>query len=146
MRDLDMSPNANEGAIGLTAQEAEARLSQLGPNEPGRTQHRSVLYDLWHAFTNPLVLILMIAATVSGLLGERTGAAIIATIVLLSIAIDFVQAYRSQSAVEKLRAQVALTATVLRDGEWKELRRRELVPGDVVRLSAGDLVPADAHL
>ena len=144
-----MSPNANEGpvaSVGLTASEAEARLSRFGPNEPAETKRRSFSSDLWHAFTNPLVLILVIAATVSAFLGEKTDAAIIATIVLLSIAIDFVQAYRSQSAVEKLRAQVALTATVLRDGEWKELPRREIVPGDLVRLSAGDLVPADARL
>ncbi|HXY12869.1 MAG TPA: magnesium-translocating P-type ATPase [Terriglobales bacterium] len=144
-----MSPNANEelvGSVGLTAQEAGARLSRFGPNEPAQAQHRSFPSDLWHALTNPLVVILVIAATVSAFLGEGTDAAIIATIVLLSITIDLVQAYRSQSAVEKLRAQVAPTATVLRDGEWKELPRREVVPGDVVRLSAGDLIPADARL
>jgi P-type Mg2+ transporter len=142
-----MSPNTTETTVtGLTSYEAEARLARYGPNEPATTQHRSVLYDLWHAFTNPLVLILVIAASVSAFLGEKSDAGIIATIVLLSIAIDLVQAYRSQSAVEKLRAQVAPTATVLRDGEWKELPRREVVPGDVVRLSAGDLIPADARL
>jgi len=143
-----MPPNATETAAlsGLTSQEAATRLSRFGPNEPAASQHRSVLYDLWHAVTNPLVLILVIAATVSAFLGERTDAAIIATIVLLSITIDLVQAYRSQSAVEKLRAQVAPTATVLRDGEWKELPRREVVTGDLVRLSAGDLIPADARL
>jgi P-type Mg2+ transporter len=143
-----MSPDPTETAAitGLTSQEAGTRLDRFGPNEPATTQHRSILYDLWHAFTNPLVLILVIAASVSSFLGEKSDAGIIAVIVLLSIVIDLVQAYRSQSAVEKLRAQVAPTATVLRDGEWKELRRREVVPGDVVRLSAGDLVPADARL
>jgi Mg2+-importing ATPase len=144
-----MSPDVTDelvGSKGLTAQEAEARLSQYGPNEPAEAKHSSFLSDLWHAFTNPLVLILVIAATVSAFLGERTDAAIIGTIVLLSITIDLIQAYRSQSAVDKLRAQVAPTATVLRDGEWKELPRREVVPGDLVRLSAGDLIPADARL
>jgi len=144
-----MSPDANEelvGSIGLTAKEAEARLSQYGPNEPAEAKHSSFLSDLWHSFTNPLVLILVIAATVSAFLGERADATIIAVIVLLSTAIDLGQSYHSQRAVEKLRAQVAPTATVLRDGEWKELRRRDVVPGDVVRLSAGDLVPADARL
>ena len=95
---------------------------------------------------NPLVLILVIAATVSAFTGDRVDAAIIGIIVLLSAAIDLSQSYRSQRAVEKLRAQVAPTATVLRDGEWKEIRRRDVVPGDIVRLSAGDLVPADARL
>jgi Mg2+-importing ATPase len=144
-----MSPNAAEthfAIIGLTAQEAEARLDQFGPNEPAATQHHSIFSGLLHGFMNPLVLILVIAATVSGFAGDRADAAIIGVIVLLSAAIDFGQTYRSQRAVEKLRAQVAPTATVLRDGEWKELQRRNVVPGDIVRLSAGDMVPADARL
>jgi len=144
-----MSPNAEETHVaitGLTAQEAEARLDQFGPNEPAAAQHHSILFDLLHGFMNPLVLILVIAAIASAFLGDKVDAGIIGVIVLLSAAIDFAQTYRSQRAVEKLRAQVAPTATVLRDGEWKELRRREVVPGDIVRLSAGDLVPADARL
>ena len=144
-----MSPNADETHVaikGLTAQEAEARLGQFGPNEPAATQHQSLLSDFLHVFMNPLVLILVIAAIASAFLGDKVDAGIIGVIVLLSAAIDFGQTYRSQRAVEKLRAQVAPTATVLRDGEWKEIRRRDLVPGDIVRLSAGDLVPADARL
>ncbi len=144
-----MSPDAdqNPAAItGLTAQEAETRLGQFGPNEPGATQHRSLLSDFFHGFMNPLVLILVIAAAASAFLGDKVDAGIIGVIVLLSAVIDFTQTYRSQRAVEKLRAQVAPTATVLRDGAWKELPRRDVVPGDMVRLSAGDLVPADARL
>jgi len=144
-----MSPDADEShaaITGLTAQEAEARLGQFGPNEPAATQHHSLFADFLHGFMNPLVLILIIAAAASAFLGDKVDAGIIGVIVLLSAAIDFGQTYRSQRAVEKLRAQVAPTATVLRDGEWKELRRREVVPGDIVRLSAGDLVPADARL
>src|SRR5208282_5940252 len=64
----------------------------------------------------------------------------------LSGAIDLSQTYRSQRAVEQLRDQVAPTATALRGGEWNEIQRRDVVPGDIVRLSAGDLVPADARL
>ena len=144
-----MSPSADQTHVaitGLSTQEAEARLSQFGPNEPAAAQHHSILFDLLHGFMNPLVLILVVAAIASAFLGDKVDAAIIGVIVLLSAAIDFAQTYRSQRAVEKLRAQVAPTATVLRDGEWKELRRREVVPGDIVRLSAGDLVPADARL
>jgi P-type Mg2+ transporter len=144
-----MSPSADENHVaitGLTTQEAQARLDQFGPNEPAAAQHHSIFFDLLHGFMNPLVLILVIAAIASAFLGDKVDAAIIGVIVLLSAAIDFSQTYRSQRAVEKLRAQVAPTATVLRDGEWKELRRREVVPGDIVRLSAGDLVPADARL
>jgi Mg2+-importing ATPase len=79
-------------------------------------------------------------------LGEKVDAGIIGVIVLLSAAIDLTQTYRSQQAIEQLRQQVAPTATVLRSGEWKEIRRRDVVPGDIVRLSAGDLVPADCRL
>ncbi len=144
-----MSPTAAETPVaitGLTAQEAEARLDRFGPNEPATTQHHSFLSDLLHVFMNPLVSILVIAAAASAFLGEKVDAGIIGVIVLLSAAIDLSQTYRSQHAVEKLRAQVAPTATVLRDGEWTEVRRRDVVPGDIVRLSAGDLVPADARL
>jgi Mg2+-importing ATPase len=95
---------------------------------------------------NPLVLILLIAAAASAVLGERVDAAIIAVVVVVGVAINFVQTYRSSQAAERLREQVTPTATVLRDGAWKEIQRRSVVPGDVIRLSAGDLVPADARL
>jgi Mg2+-importing ATPase len=144
-----MSPNSSQTQVkitGLTPQEAEARLDQFGPNEPATTQHHSLLSDLLHAFSNPLVLILVIAAIVSGFMGQVVDAGIIGVIVLLSAAIDVTQTYRSERAMERLRDQVAPTASVLRGGEWKEIRRRDVVPGDIVRLSAGDLVPADARL
>ncbi len=148
-RVFTMPPAADETRAtiaGLTAQEADARLKQFGPNEPAATQHHSVLSDLLHPFMNPLVLILVIAAVASAFLGEKVDAEIIGVIVLLSAAIDFGQTYRSQRAVEQLRQQVAPTATVLRGGDWKEIKRRDVVPGDIVRLSAGDLVPADCRL
>ncbi len=137
---------ANTSLSGLSSQEAQARLARFGPNEPAAAEHHSILQELRHSLTNPLVLILIGAAAVSGFLGDRTDAAIIAIIVLTSTSIDVVQAYRSQGAVEKLRSQVAPSATILRDGLWKEAPRRDVVPGDLVRLSAGDLVPADARL
>jgi len=99
-----------------------------------------------HVFANPLVLILVIAAIISAFMGQATDAVIIGVIVLLSAVIDVTQTYRSQQAMERLRDRVAPTATVLRGGEWKEIQRRDVVPGDVIRLSAGDLVPADARL
>jgi Mg2+-importing ATPase len=144
-----MSPNTNQtqSAIsGLTPQEAEARLAQFGPNEPAAIQHHSFLFDFLHAFSSPLVLILVIAAIISGFMGEAVDAGIIGVIVLLSAVIDVTQTYRSQQAMERLRGRVAPTATVLRGGEWKEIQRRDVVPGDIVRLSAGDLIPADARL
>jgi P-type Mg2+ transporter len=131
---------------GLTTAEARKRLSQSGPNDPTAVRRTSTLQQLLTFVANPLVVILLIASIVSATLGEVVNASIIILMVLLSIALNFFQTFRSQRAVERLRAGVALTSTVLRDGQWVELPRRELVPGDIIRLRVGDLVPADARL
>jgi len=131
---------------GLTSAEAEQRLAQYGPNEPVSVRRLSALVQLVGLFANPLVIILLVAGAISASLGQRTDALIIITIVLLGIAINFWQTYRSQQAADRLRASVAPTATVLRDGQWLEIPLRTVVPGDVIRLSAGDLVPADSRL
>ncbi len=97
-------------------------------------------------FLNPLVIILLLASVVSAFVGELANATIIVVVVLLGVAINFGQTYRSRRAVEDLRQRVTPTSTVLRDGQWQEIHRHDVVPGDLVRLSAGDLVPADARL
>jgi Mg2+-importing ATPase len=131
---------------GLTSEEARQKLREVGPNELGTVQHLTGLKQLLLLFTNPLVIILLVASIVSTVFGEVLDASIIIVIVLLSIALNYFQTHRSELAVEELRKQVALTATALRDGNWAEIPRSELVPGDVIRLTAGDLVPADARL
>ena len=131
---------------GLSTAEAAERLDHYGPNEPGTVSHASPLLEFLRFCTNPLVLILLAASAVSGVLGEILNASIIAAMVVLSVVLNFFQAYRSEKAVRRLREQMAPTATVLRDGQWLDLARQEVVPGDVIRLSAGDLVPADARL
>lgn len=131
---------------GLTSQEAEERLPEFGPNDPAPAKRRSGTVDLLLLFLNPLVIILLIAAALAGFLGQLVDASIIIVMVLVGIAINFYQTYRSQLAIERLRSQVAPTATVLRDGQWQEIARRGVVPGDTIRLSAGDLVPADSRL
>jgi len=131
---------------GLSSQEARRRLGEIGPNELGTVQRTAGIRQLLLLFTNPLVLILLAASVVSAVFGEVLDASIIIVIVLLSITLNFLQTHRSQRAVERLREKVALTATVLRDGTWGEIPRRELVPGDIIRLTAGDLVPADARM
>jgi P-type Mg2+ transporter len=131
---------------GLTSEEARKRLDKYGPNDTTGAKRSSGAVQFLHLFLNPLVAILLLAALVSAILGDRINASIIFAIVLLSNILNFVQTYQSQNAVEKLRAKVSPTATVLRDGTWVELPRRELVPGDLIRLAAGDLVPADARL
>jgi Mg2+-importing ATPase len=131
---------------GLTSEEAREKLKEVGPNELGAVQRLTGLKQLLLLFTNPLVIILLVASIVSAVFGEVLDASIIIVIVLLSIALNYFQTNRSERAVEGLRKQVALTATALRDGKWVEIPRKELVPGDVIRLTAGDLVPADARL
>jgi Mg2+-importing ATPase len=130
---------------GLASSEAEARLATVGPNEPARAR-RSPLAEIAPLLGNPLALVLLVASGLSAVLGQTIDAALIAAMVVLSVAVNFVQTWRSQRAAEKLRARVAPTATVMRDGEWRDIPRREVVPGDFIRLSAGDLVPADATL
>jgi Mg2+-importing ATPase len=131
---------------GLTSGQAAESLERFGPNELAPTTRYSLIADIWHSLANPLTIILLMAAAVSAFLGQRVDAAIIGTMVLLSTIIDLTQTHRSVTAMNKLRAQVSPTATVLRDGDWKEIHRRDVVPQDIIRLSAGDLVPADARL
>src|SRR5207244_3318899 len=95
---------------------------------------------------NPLLIILPIARAASAILGEHVNASIIVLMVALGVVLNFVQTFRSHRVAERLRDAVAPTATALRDGTWIEIRRRDLVPGDIVRLTAGDRVPADARL
>ena len=134
------------GESGLSSVEAARRLAAYGPNEPLPIRRISALVQLFHLFASPLVIILIVASAIAGSLGQRVDALIIVTMVVLGVTINFWQSYRSQQAADRLRASVNPTATVLRDGAWVEIPLRNVVPGDVFRLSAGDLVPADARL
>jgi Mg2+-importing ATPase len=131
---------------GLTGLAAADRLRQYGPNRLQPARQRALLLQFLTHFKNPLVLVLLAASGISALTGDVTGAFIIGVIVVMSVTLDFVQSYRAGRAAEQLALQVAVTATVLRDGQRRELPVAELVPGDVVLLSAGSLVPADARL
>lgn len=131
---------------GLAQTEAARRLAADGPNEPLPPRRHETLRSLIALFANPLVLILLLAAVVSALARDAVGAALIVTMVLLGSALNFGLGLHSRRAVERLRAGMAPRASVLRDGAWQERPRRELVRGDVVRLAAGDQVPADLRL
>ncbi len=131
---------------GLTTDDARRRFGEVGPNEPARAPRTAGLVQILLLLANPLVIILLIASAASAILGERVNASIIVLMVALSVVLNFVQTYRSHRVAERLRDAVAPTATALRDGTWTEIRRRDLVPGDIVRLAAGDRVPADARL
>jgi Mg2+-importing ATPase len=131
---------------GLTQVEAKRRLTQFGPNEPAPTKRTAPFFQLLILLANPLAIILLLASVISAALGEVINASIIIMMVLFSVALNFIQTYRSQKAVDSIRKEVAPTANVLRDGKWIQIPRREIVPGDVIKLAAGDLVPADAEL
>jgi Mg2+-importing ATPase len=131
---------------GLSEAEAASRLIRFGPNLLRQTRRRAVALQFLAHFRNPLVLILLAASSLSAVTGDSTGAFIIALIVLMSVTLDFVQEFRAGQAAERLAAQVAVTATALRDGRPVEVPVARLVPGDVIVLSAGNLAPADAWL
>jgi P-type Mg2+ transporter len=121
-------------------------LRRFGPNELAPPRRFEALRELAHFFANPLVLILLVASGVSAAFGQVPSSVVIALMLVLSVVLNFTQAYRSQKAAERLRRQVGQTATVLRDGVAQELPVGLVVPGDVIQLRAGDLVPADSRL
>jgi P-type Mg2+ transporter len=131
---------------GLSSEAAEVVLRQVGPNELVRRRGGSALSQLIVSFASPLLGVLLAAAIASAYLGQVVDAVLITSMVILSGTIDFAQTVRSTRAVERLRSRVAATATAMRDGCWVEVPRRAIVPGDRIRLTAGDLVPADARL
>ncbi len=131
---------------GLSAEQAALHLARYGPNELRPTRQRALVLQFLARFGNPLVLILLTAGIISALTGELRGAMVISAVVTLSVTLDFVQEYRARQAAERLRAQVAVRAAVVRDGRVADLLPQAIVPGDVIELSAGDLVPADARL
>ena len=131
---------------GLTAAQVAERLKRFGPNDPAPVSPKTIVTDIVRFCANPLVIVLMLASVVSAVVGDPIDALIIAAIMLLSGAVNFLQTYQSQRAVQRLRAQVAPTATVLRDRVFIEAPRSAVVPGDFIHLCAGDLVPADAQL
>ncbi|NWG08184.1 MAG: cation-translocating P-type ATPase [Chloroflexi bacterium] len=131
---------------GLTSEEAARRLSQYGPNELQAARHISPWEILAEQFKNVLIIILLIATALSAFLGEGIDAIAIAVIVLFAVGLGFIQEYRAERAIEALRQMAAPTAAVLRDGEEEEIPAREVVPGDVILLRAGDKIPADARL
>ncbi len=137
---------APDPQAGLSGAQAALNLGRYGPNRLQPARQRAVLLQFLAHLRNPLVLVLLAASALSALTGDTTGAVIIALIVLMSVTLDFVQEYRAGQSAERLALKVALTATVLRDGAPRELAVTELVPGDVVLLSAGNLVPADARV
>ena len=133
-------------SAGLSSSEVEERRKIHGSNSLGRESRFAAFFAFFRLFTNPLVIILLAASAISLALGNAASGLIIITMVLLSVLLNFVMEYQARHAAEEIQKQVATTAAVLRDGQEKEVPVAELVPGDIVRLNAGDLVPADGRL
>jgi Mg2+-importing ATPase len=131
---------------GLSQAEAEARLEQVGPNEIAREKRQSLPRRLLNNVKNPLILLLVALGTVSFLTGDLRAMAVIFVMVLLGVVLRFFQELRADNAAEKLKAMVSNTATVVRGGVEAEMPLRLLVPGDIIHLAAGDMVPADVRL
>jgi Mg2+-importing ATPase len=148
---LNTSPN------GLTEEEAAARLEKYGPNEVGQEKGHEWLHRLWTAVRNPLVILLTVLAVASFVSyfhdppGERDvsefySGVVMLVMVALGVSLRFVQETRADNAAAKLKAMIHVTATVIRDGQPREVALKCLVPGDIIKLSAGDMIPGDVRL
>lgn len=131
---------------GLSSREARRRLAEYGPNDAMVRRRRPLWRQIIDRLGNPLVLILLFASCLSAWTGDVTSFAIIVVIILLSVVLDVVQQRRAENTVDALRRSVGLKAQALRDGVNHEIPVDRLVPGDVVELEAGSIVPGDCRL
>src|SRR5229473_1889853 len=140
LRLLDTSPS------GLTAEAAATRLEQYGPNEVASERRISWFWRLLHTTRNPLVILLSVLAAISYATGDARAGTMMLLMVVLGVVLRFVQESKADTAAAKLKAMIRVTASVVREGKVEEVPLHQLVPGDIVKLSAGDMVPADVRL
>ena len=131
---------------GLTQAEAQERARSTGPNEIAQEQQERWFIRLLKILCNPLVILLGTLSAVSVATGDARAGTVMAAMVVLSVTLRFLQEARADAAAAKLKAMIHVTATVLRDGTAKEMPLRELVPGDIIHLSAGDMIPGDSRV
>lgn len=131
---------------GLTDDEARERLATYGYNEPAKKKKKTIFFEILSKFFNPLVIVLLVIAGFSLFFGEKISAFLVILMALISVLLSFVQEHRAGREAEKLGEMVRATATVFRNGKARELKIREIVPGDVVDLFAGDMIPADLRI
>ncbi len=136
----------NTSENGLTDHEALLRLKEYGYNEPAKKKKRHILVEILAKFLNPLVICLLLIGGVSLFFDQTVNAILISIMALISVFLSFFQEHRAGLAAEKLIAMVHTTATVVRHAKMRETRITELVPGDIVDLSAGDMIPADVRI
>jgi len=135
-----------DAARGITTAEAQARLAQHGPNELTREEKASPWHLFLNQFKNILIVILIVATVLSAFVGEYVDAVIILVIIVFCAVLGFVQEYRAERALEALKSMLTPMITVLRGAQELDIASRELVPGDILVLEAGDKIPADARI
>jgi len=133
-------------ANGLNEDEVNRRLAESGPNVVAASKHRGWLWRLLTAARNPLVILLVVLATISFATGDARAGTVMTLMVILGVLLRFVQESRADAAADKLKAMINVTAAVVRAGKEEEIPLKQLVPGDVVKLAAGDMIPADVRL
>ena len=133
-------------SAGLTGSEATIRLTRFGPNILHTQRKNALLLQFLAKFRNPLVIVLLAASAISALTGDITSCIIISLIVLMSVTLDFIQEFRAGQAADRLRQSVTVHVQALRDGKSQEIPLPSLVPGDIVLLAAGDMVPGDGRI
>ncbi len=138
--------NLRTSLKGLSSEEAQKRLGEYGPNELKEKEKRTVFLMFLDQFKDFMILVLIAAAIISGIIGDPEDTVAIIIIVILNAVIGFVQEYRAEKAMAALKKMAAHTALVLRSGEPTNVPASELVPGDIVMLEAGKVVPADMRL
>ena len=131
---------------GLAEEEAVRRLHTHGPNAVAQDGRHGWPSLLFRAVVNPLVILLVVLATVSFLTDDYRAGTVMIAMVILGVSLRFVQEVRADASVAKLKSMIRVTATVTRNGEPRELPLADLVPGDVIRLAAGDMIPADVRI
>ncbi len=131
---------------GLSEAAAASLLAEVGPNVVAAGTHRGWLWRLFNAARNPLVVLLVVLAVISFSTGDVRAGTVMALMVVIGVLLRFVQEARADAAAEQLKAMINVTAAVVRGGKEEEIPLKQLVPGDVVELSAGDMIPADVRL
>jgi Ca2+-transporting ATPase len=145
-RDAVLNELETDPLNGLSPDEAWRRLERVGPNELKHETGVSPITIFIHQFKNILIVILIVAVALSALVGELVDAAVILIIVVFCAALGFVQEYRAEKALEALKKMLAATVTVIRKGMTADLAAKEVVPGDILVLEAGDRLAADIRL
>ncbi|MFA6375843.1 MAG: magnesium-translocating P-type ATPase [Candidatus Paceibacterota bacterium] len=131
---------------GLSPSEAARRLAVYGRNEAAPAREAHIILEFLSYFKNPFIVILLIAAAISAFMGEIASASIVTLMALLSVTLDFFEEYSAGKAAKKLKEKVKNTACVIRSGKQKETSIALIVPGDIIFLNAGDMIPADARI